>query len=708
MDVALGVSVTDDDAQIVLVDAAAAATVIDQSRVTVADGDIDALVSTLVSTDRALADTGHRLVATRVSGAATERTGRLVQALTAAGLVGVTAEPAADPGTAAALSSGADTAAAHAVARDAAATQLSPAVPADAVNPADPADSADSADSSMTALSPQGDQLAYSEVDEGDDLDDLDAVGGADEFTPFDTARAPAASQRPRALLLGSTVAAAVVVGFAALAVGVAIGVKPVNSQQAIRTQDDAVPGKYFPTSPGQGVQPDAENWTVVEHLPPPGVSPTVRTFEPKSLTSPVHSARSLIDMYPDGTFGVRDAAAPLPAAPAVVPPVPGVEPVPGAVDPFAQLLVARLIPDFSLFTPIAVLYYMSNLVPATVQSAAVVGANVLTDLVAGVADPTLADLGTVVAVSPTQGALFAAPAATTVGTDAASSFDPATVTASIPRELFSATVTPERKSALLPSGVTEISELPSTADTPGVSPLSTPITDVDALKPTLVGTGPPVAPQQNNPPVFPDVAPTPAQSPAGPATEPPLATPTPGQSRPGEDRPAPDTDAVDAPDTASESPPSSATPGKPPAVSSQPKAPEATPSAPESATDKPSTKPAPSEESAPTEAPTEKPAPTEAPSEASRAPVTQAPAETPAPAPSEAPAPSPVEMPTEAPTQQAPRPAPTREPVEVPTQAPKPQPAPQRPAPVQQAPAKPDVTMPDVKMPSFGDDSSG
>src|SRR5690625_3055519 len=122
MDVALGVSVTDDDAQIVLVDAAAAATVIDQSRVTVADGNIDALVSTLVSTDRALADTGHRLVATRVSGTATERTGRLVQALTAAGLVGVTAEP----GTAAALSTGADTAVAHAVARDAAATRLSP------------------------------------------------------------------------------------------------------------------------------------------------------------------------------------------------------------------------------------------------------------------------------------------------------------------------------------------------------------------------------------------------------------------------------------------------------------------------------------------------------------------------------------------------------------------------------------------------------
>ncbi|OSC34124.1 hypothetical protein B8W67_08185 [Mycolicibacillus koreensis] len=731
MDVVLGVSVTDEEARIVLSDAAAAESVIDESRVAVGGGDIDPLVSTLASTDRALTDTGHRLVATRVSATAAAQGDRLVQALTAAGLAGVTVEPAADPPTAAGpLVAGASTTAAPVVA-DGAATELSPAMPptaaAAAVNPSD------TADPGMTTLSPQGEQLAYSEVDEGDDLEgfgDYDGYGGAggvadgtgDDWANEPTATGPAsvAAHRPRALLLGSTVAAAVVVGFAALAVGVAIGVKPVNSQQAIRTQDDAVPGKYFPTSPGQGVQPDADNWTVVEQLPPPGVTPTVRTFEPKSLTKPVNSATSLIDMYPDGTFGVRDATAPLPAPPAVIPPAPGVPVVPGAVDPLTQLLVARLIPDFSRYTPVDVLYYMSNLVvPSAVESAAMVGANVLTNMVAGVAGPSLADLGSVVAVSPTQGALFAAPATVTATSAAASApFDPATVTTSIPREFFSATATPEQKSALLPEGVTEISELPSTADTPGVSPLTVPITDVDGLKPTLVGTGPAVAPEQSGPPVFPDLATSPTSTPT-PGTESPLTTPASELRRsgqPSEPAVAPDTSAEQSEERPSEAPPSSETPGQRTAVTSEPSAPAATPSA----TDKPSTKPAPSR----------KPAPSEEPSEAPRAPTTQAPVEAPteAPAPvTEAPTRAPVEAPAEAPTQEAPpqRQAPPEAPVEVPTQAPKPQPqepapvqpapvqpapvqqAPVQQAPVQQAPSKPDVTMPDLKMPDFGGDSS-
>ncbi len=744
MDVVLGVSVTEEEARVVLVDAAASQAVIDESRVAMSGGDIDPLVSTLVATDRALTDTGHRLVATRVGAIAADQGSRLVQALTAAGLSNVTVEQAADPATAAGpLAAGAQTAAAPAASgevTDDGATALSPATPQTA--PADGLTPADTADPAMTMLSPQGEQLAYSAVDEGDDLGGLgdygdyggpDDYGGPGEPAPFDagftdaagddwaddpTATAPAsvAARRPRALLLGSTVAAAVVVGFAALAVGVAIGVKPVNRQQAIRTQGDAVPGKYFPTSPGQGVQPDADNWTVVEHLPAPGVTPTVRTFEPKSLTNPVNSATSLIDMYPDGTFGVRDAAAPLPALPEVVPPVPAVPGVPGAVDPLTQLLVARLIPDFSRFTPVDVLYYMSNLVaPTAVTSATMVGANVLTNLVAGVAGPSLADLGSVVAVSPTQGALFAAPVAATATSAASAPFDPTTVTSSIPRELFSANATPEQKSALLPEGVTEISALPSTADTPGVSPLSAPITDVDGLNPTVVGTGPPVSPEQSAPPVFPDLATpsAPSTTSPAPATESSLTTPGSDPSRsgqPSESAVAPDTSAVE---TASEAPPSSATPGQRPAVTSAPSGPAATPSA----TEKPATTPA-------EPAPSQKPAPSAEPTEAPREPTTQAPVEAP-PAETEAPTQAPVQAPTEAPTQEAPpqRPVPTQPAVEVPTQAPKPQPqepvqqapvqqapvqqAPVQQAPVQQAPSKPDVKMPDLKMPDSGGDSS-
>lgn len=65
----------------------------------------------------------------------------------------------------------------------------------------------------------------------------------------------PVPAARPRILLLGSTIAAIVVVGFAVLAVGVAIGIKPTASQQAVR-DTEAVPGKYLPPMPGQGVEP--------------------------------------------------------------------------------------------------------------------------------------------------------------------------------------------------------------------------------------------------------------------------------------------------------------------------------------------------------------------------------------------------------------------------------------------------------------------
>ncbi|MGK2855396.1 MAG: hypothetical protein ACSLE3_15040, partial [Microbacteriaceae bacterium] len=70
---------------------------------------------------------------------------------------------------------------------------------------------------------------------------------------------------RPRVLLLGSTIAASVVVGFAVLAVGVAINIKPAVSQQAVRDYE-AVPGKSMPPMPGQSYEA-AEDATV--YLPP-------------------------------------------------------------------------------------------------------------------------------------------------------------------------------------------------------------------------------------------------------------------------------------------------------------------------------------------------------------------------------------------------------------------------------------------------------
>ncbi|MDZ4269657.1 MAG: hypothetical protein U1D00_28910, partial [Mycobacterium sp.] len=75
----------------------------------------------------------------------------------------------------------------------------------------------------------------------------------ADDPDEFDEEPAVAAAPgRPRILLVGSTIAAIVVVGFATLAVVVAISIQPAAVQQAIRDYE-AVPGKYLPVMPGQG-----------------------------------------------------------------------------------------------------------------------------------------------------------------------------------------------------------------------------------------------------------------------------------------------------------------------------------------------------------------------------------------------------------------------------------------------------------------------
>lgn len=138
----------------------------------------------------------------------------------------------------------------------------------------------------VTAPSPaMGQHLAYSMADDSGSM----PIGLAEEYddsaplqtpmnplsgaTPTSYAEDPreydgaidAGAGRPRVLLLGSTIAAVVVVGFAALAVGVAINIKPTVSQQAVR-DIEAVPGKYLPPMPGQGVEPVHE---VTAYLPP-------------------------------------------------------------------------------------------------------------------------------------------------------------------------------------------------------------------------------------------------------------------------------------------------------------------------------------------------------------------------------------------------------------------------------------------------------
>lgn len=706
MEVALGAVIDDGVAQIALLDAAPPHPVIDRSQVDLTGG-IEDLVATLVATDRMLTESGHRLVSTRVSGDPV-RAAQVVDALAGTALTNVTAVTESAAAAAADGPAGSQTAAmataqgentALALAAGAAMTGMTPTAASPVAGPA-------SADPSMTQLSPQGPQLAYSEVDDDEaweptQLDEPDA----DEDWESTEYLAPLERRaRPRALLVGSTFAAAVVVGFAALAVGVAVGVSPTAARQDVRAQAPSVPGNYFPNSPGQGVQRDGENWTVIEHVPVKGVQPSVRTFEPVSLARPASAANSLIDVYPDGTFGVRNAAAPLPP---VAPPVPNVT---GGIDPIAPLLVSRLIPNFGVYTPLQVLYYMSNMAPMSV----IAGANAV-NAVASTLGPTLAQLGAVVAVSPLQGALFMADTAAAV----AAPFSPLRMTNSIPPQLFSKTITPQEKSALLPAGITEISDLPDTGADVGLNPLSAPITDVEALNPTLVGTGPEVVQDSESPPVFPDLATVapetaPETSPAtegpaltGPGEQSPASetTPTePGESRerpsPGETTPA--SEVPDSQSPASETSPASEPASEAPQRTTEPPARQTTERPAETSADSPTQQPAvtqepPATREVPTEAPTKEAPTKEAPTK--EAPTYEAPTY-------EAPA-------QEAPTQQAPtyeappRQAPTYEAptYEAPTyEIPAPK-APTQQAPAYEAPKMP--SMPTMKMPDFGGDSS-
>ncbi len=124
----------------------------------------------------------------------------------------------------------------------------------------------DSVGMGTTAVSPQiGPQLAYSMVDDSASLPMLGGSGNQDpghipnqsKMSPLswaddddeddDTVAVGAASTRPRFVLLGSGVAAAVVVAFAALAITVAIGIKPDAQQVAIAPPKSHAMPTLFP-----------------------------------------------------------------------------------------------------------------------------------------------------------------------------------------------------------------------------------------------------------------------------------------------------------------------------------------------------------------------------------------------------------------------------------------------------------------------------
>ncbi|OBF29135.1 hypothetical protein [Mycobacterium sp. ACS4331] len=274
----------------------------------------------------------------------------------------------------------------------------------------------DSLSAAETVMSPQAHQLAYSEVDDEEDPHlasavplqtpmRLMSVGDPDEFE-VEEGEAPV--HRPRVLLLGSTVAAVVVVGFAALAVSVAIGIRPAVDAQAVRLTDDSLAGKYFPVAPGQGTMPDPPAWTAIEELPAPGEVTDARTLRPKLVSSTRamgDAGAPIIKYYNDGTIGLQSA-----------PLAGGGIPGPGVAAQAPEYLT-RLIPDFSRWSPCQVLAFVSNvrMMGETAAEMMSPGNRAAANSISRAADTAfggisdLSDLGAVAVVQKDTGPLFSA-----------------------------------------------------------------------------------------------------------------------------------------------------------------------------------------------------------------------------------------------------------------------------------------------------------
>ena len=537
MDVTLGVSVDATSARIALLDAVPPHAVIDQSEIDLTAQTPQSLASTLISTNRSLLESGHRLVATRLCSSSPELAGEIHAALVAADLADVAIVQPQDAVTAviremaggeitASLTEVDDTAALSIVDADSVTTSLiavepfvngdralayrtllerfgeepagatsvilvtapeaadwtadlSAASPVPLRIPDSPgfvlargaaiasvaAGAVSPWDQAATVMSPAGPQLAYSEIDEYAE----DALLGGD--MPIQTPMSPlsgvdpdeivedgaAVAARPRALLVGSTVAAVVVVGFAALAVSVAINIRPTVTQQAIRTQDEAISGRYFPVAPGQGTVPDGENWTVIENLPEPGTEPVARQFVAKPLSA-IRAANyqpQVFDVYRDGTVGLQSAQLPLaPGQPAPLG-------VPGDIPDF----VPRLIPDLSQLNMCQVLGFLSNMqriTTAATNGAATAGETLLTpltSLISPMSNRTLGQIGVLTAVPAGQNEIFETPVNTMLTGGEAIANVP-----TIPGEIFktSSTGTTELVPNLLPPSVQVIDALPT------------------------------------------------------------------------------------------------------------------------------------------------------------------------------------------------------------------------------------------------------
>jgi hypothetical protein len=389
LDVVLGVAVTGRVAQLALVGSAAAGhDVVDQSVVDLADNPVEKLTETVVGTNRLLADENHRLVATRLCWSDHPKADQLRRALEDSGVQNVVVLSESQAATAMwgterhAASVPVETSddATIALARGAAvaaglaadATAMAPAVGgtestgqvellddpafaiargaavAPAVGPAGDATAmapATQLAGDATAMAPtagmadahaEEPQLAYSMTDDGEPLPVGDAFG--DEYCDDDEARTTAQRLSGRSLLISNAVVAFAVIGFASLAVAVAISVRPTAASEPVVGHQNAAPGKFMPLLPTQQQAP----------VPSPpadqpnagfqgGIIPDTNGYIPPQLMAP-------------GGGGAPAAPAPVPASPGgpgtpgFVPnpngpiPIPIIIPFPGWRPPYAPV----------------------------------------------------------------------------------------------------------------------------------------------------------------------------------------------------------------------------------------------------------------------------------------------------------------------------------------------------------------------------------
>jgi uncharacterized membrane protein YgcG len=325
MDVVLGMSVSRTDARLALVGAnrSGHSDVVDQCHVPLSSNGgstaSDTLMTTIMGTQKMLAANNHRLVGVRMTGSDDGFTTALRDALANAGVTDVDVVSQAQAETAAwTIPDDPEFAMARAAAL---ADPLN--LPPEAV---------------PTAVSPQlGSALAYSQVDDDDSEDFAGFDGFGYDEPPSDNAPELAAppmsfhddyqghpeaeSHRSRFMFVGSVLAGLILIGGAAFAVSIAVGVNPVVNKQPV-TQQPATQTLV----PAQGVQ----NAAPVQAPPPEAqIAPTAA---PAAPPAPAPAASTPAPAVAPSNNGGADSA-PAPQAPPPVDaapvPAPAVEPPP-------------------------------------------------------------------------------------------------------------------------------------------------------------------------------------------------------------------------------------------------------------------------------------------------------------------------------------------------------------------------------------------